>query len=116
MKFTRNLIIILLICTSCNEETNIPSGILEPNQMIDVMEDIYIAEGIVSSSDIINKEAERQKAIDYYSIIYKKHNIDSLQYRKSFEYYCQHPALMQDVNEQVINRLQKKQIDIYKQK
>lgn len=91
-----------------------PSDLLQPEKMTEVLEDIYLSEGIVANSGSQDRAAERQMAIDYYSVVYKKHKVDSTVFRKSFDYYSMHPKLMQQIHEQVIDRLSKKNLELYK--
>ncbi len=103
-----------LFLISCDSETNVPSDLLQKDKMTDVMEDIYLSEGIVANAGNADRTAERQMAIDYYNVAYKKHKVDSAVFRKSFDYYAMHPKLMQQIHEQVIDRLSKKNLELYK--
>ncbi|MDZ4758709.1 MAG: DUF4296 domain-containing protein [Bacteroidota bacterium] len=108
------ILFIVLLFASCDSETHVPSDLLQPDKMTEVMEDIYLAEGIVATSGSQDRIAERQLAIDYYSVIYKKHKVDSAVFRKSFDYYTIHPKLMQQVSDQVIDKLSKENLELYK--
>ncbi len=108
------ILFIILIFASCDTETDVPSDLLQPEKMTEVMEDIYLSEGIVANSGSQDRSAERQMAIDYYSVVYKKHKVDSAVFRKTFDYYTMHPKLMQQVSDQVIERLSKKNLELYK--
>lgn len=108
------ILFLVLLFASCDSETHVPSDLLQPEKMTEVMEDMYVAEGIVANSSNLDRAAERQMAIDYYSIVYKKHKIDSAVFRKSFDYYAMHPKLMQEISDKVIEKLNKKNIELYK--
>ena len=96
------ILFLVLLFVSCDSETTVPSDLLQPDKMTEVMEDIYLSEGIVASSGSPDRTAERQLAIDYYSVVYKKHKVDSTVFRKSFDYYTMHPKLMQQVSDHVM--------------
>ena len=108
------ILFIVLLFVSCSSETSVPNDLLQPDKMTDVMEDIYLSEGIVANIGSQDRAAERQMAIDYYSVVYKKYKVDSTIFRKSFDYYSMHPKLMQEIHEQVIDRLSKKNLELYK--
>lgn len=104
----------LLFVWSCESETTVPKELLQPDRMVDIMEDIYLAEGMVATSGSPDRASERQLAIDYYHVVYTKHHVDSALFRKSFDYYSMHPKLMQEVSDEVIERLNKKNMELYK--
>ena len=99
------LLTVTLFLISCGSKgVDLPDDILTKEQMVDLMIDIRIAEGMVStvtmgvdSAEVIYKALERR--------IFNEHGIDSASYVKSYTYYLKHPQLYLDVTDIVIDSL-----------
>ena len=102
--------IIFIVFISCGGEVDIPKDVLSPEKMSAIMTDIHLAEGAVVHSPDIRLEP-RQRAVDYYAAIYKKHRVDSVVFRKSFEFYAKHPQHFSGVYDQVLENLNKLQLN-----
>lgn len=98
------LLAVLLLVFSCKSDEEFPEGILTEREMVDLLIDIRIIEGKVSvlsvgrdSSRLLYKKLERE--------VFEKHKMDSLVYRKSYQYYMIHPELYLGVNNIVLDSL-----------
>ena len=82
----KKIFILLILITSCSDQ-NIPADLMSEQQMVDFLLDINI---INSSRAYINNSD-----LNYYNIkdtfLYKKHNIDSIQFVNSNSYYSSKP-------------------------
>lgn len=67
----------------------IPKDIIAPDKMKDILYDIHVADGYVST--ILLPDSSKKVAAAYYKGIYKKFGTDSAQYNKSMNYYYAHP-------------------------
>ncbi|MBO6494795.1 DUF4296 domain-containing protein [Roseivirga sp.] len=99
------LLTVALFLFSCkSDDSAVPDGILTQEQMVDLLIDIRIAEGMVGSvsmgldsADAVYKALEKR--------IFREHGVDSASYVKSYNYYLQHPKLYLDVTDIVIDSL-----------
>lgn len=66
-------------------KSGIPKDIIEPQKMENILYDIHIADGYVST--IYVQDSSKKVAAAYYDGIYKKFNVDSASYTKSIKYY-----------------------------
>lgn len=99
------LLTVILALFSCGSDDGaIPEDILNQQEMVAVMIDIRIAEGMVGSvslsldsADVLFKALENR--------VLEKHGLDSASYVKSYNYYLMHPKLFLDVTDIVIDSL-----------
>ena len=82
----RKLFILLILIMSCSNQDS-PSNLMSEQQMVDFLLDI----NIINSSRAYRNNSD----LNYYNIkdtfLYKKHNIDSLQFVNSNKYYSSNP-------------------------
>ena len=82
----RKLFILLILIMSCSNQDG-PSDLMSEQQMVDFLLDI----NIINSSRAYRNNSD----LNYYNIkdtfLYKKHNIDSLQFVNSNKYYSSNP-------------------------
>ena len=82
----RKLFILLILIMSCSNQDG-PSNFMSEQQMVDFLLDI----NIINSSRAYRNNSD----LNYYNIkdtfLYKKHNIDSLQFVNSNKYYSSNP-------------------------
>lgn len=109
MRTNQKILILLLsiaLLFGCHKKgDNVPDGILPKEKMVAVMIDIHIARAAFDFSVIQGDSLNR---VAYYDYIYKIHNVPKEQFIKSFNYYTEHPELMQKVYQEVIIELSKK--------
>jgi len=98
----RKIILIFLMFFSCLE--NKPDNLMSEKQMVDFLFDI----NIINSSRAYRNNSD----LNYYNIkdtfLYRIHDIDSMQFVKSNDYYSKNPKLYL----KIYNELQKKLIKI----
>ncbi|MBC8398930.1 DUF4296 domain-containing protein [Flavobacteriaceae bacterium] len=82
----RKLFILLILIISCSNQDS-PSDLMSEEQMVNFLLDI----NIINSSRAFRNNSD----LNYYNIkdtfLYKKHNIDSLQFVNSNKYYSSNP-------------------------
>ena len=82
----RKLFILLILIMSCSNQDS-PSDLMSEEQMVNFLLDI----NIINSSRAFRNNSD----LNYYNIkdtfLYKKHNIDSLQFVNSNKYYSSNP-------------------------
>lgn len=104
----------LLACAEQKKE-GIPSDILSKQKIADVMLDMHLLEAAMSLNtyrpDII-KNGDPAASFD----VFDKHKITKDQYNESFEYYAQHPELLNEVYQIVLENLSKMQAEVMNKK
>lgn len=104
----------LLACAEEKKES-IPSTILPEQKMAAVMLDMHLLEAAMSLNtyrpDIITK-GDLAVTFD----VFDKHKITKAQYNESFEYYAQHPELLNEVYQLVLENLSKMQAEAMNRK
>jgi hypothetical protein len=112
MKFSSVVMVFLLFFFSCKNDNKIPTSIIQPNLMADILVDIAIAEGFSESflfkdslskkDSVLNKEISR---------VLQTHNIKQQQFSKSYQYYASRPNLykvvMDSTNDRIIRAKEK---------
>lgn len=99
---------LLASCTAPEDKR--PDGLIDENQMAAILTEIHIAEsrvsrltlGSIDSSNIVYKHLESQ--------IFKKFNVDTATYRKSYVFYSAHPSDMEAIYQRITEKLKKRDI------
>jgi hypothetical protein len=106
----RRLAVVLIIClvtvAGCSNKDGVPGGILPREKMEQVMWDMaqadqYAALYVVKDSAHIDRKAETMRL---YEEVFRLHQVTREQFRKSYRYYLDHPALSQLLFDSVISR------------
>ena len=102
----KKILIITLIFYSCNlinkEKNNIPENLISEEKMINIIYDM----SLISVSKGINKRILENNGMKPKSYILNKHNIDSLQFVNSNEYYSKDLEKYLHIYESVLKRLE----------
>jgi hypothetical protein len=78
------LVISILFLLSCeNLEVKNPSNLISEDQMVEILYDVVL----INSAKGINKQLLQNNIKNPQAYVYKKHNIDSLQFAESNAYY-----------------------------
>ncbi len=103
----RVLLLILIIggCQSGNNEKNL---ILKKEKMTDVMVDVHLAEAVLRNKKISGEKLDKITS-DAYHKIFNKHAITKAQFDSSFAYYERNIEKFNEIYEEVIVRLNKRQ-------
>ncbi len=97
---------VLLLMVGCSDKDNIPSGIIPREKMEKVLWDMvqadqYAALYLVKDSARINVKTETQKL---YEEVFRLHQISRDDFRKSFQFYQEHPDLTRSVFDSLLVR------------
>lgn len=110
------LVLWFLICfTSCQDvqKPEMPNDLISQDKMVDILTDVYIS----NASRNVNHKLIKKRNLQLDSIIYKKHEVDSLQFVVSNAYYSSDLKVYKDLLSKVQGRLQtlqKEKDSIYK--
>ena len=83
MKTAFQLVIIVFLMSCENLEMKKPSNLISENQMVEILYDVVL----INSAKNVNKQLLEKNIKNPEAYIYKKHNIDSLQFVESNAYY-----------------------------
>ena len=78
------IFILILFLGSCTSNTILkkPDDLIPKDQMVELLTDLYLANG---GENI--KNADLKKNVNYYPLVFEKHNIDTLRFKKSNYFY-----------------------------
>ncbi len=107
MKKWLAILAILFLTTSCEEEEK-PAYVLNYDQMVSILIDIHISEGIASSLPI---DYDSSKVV--YNLlemdVFSKHGVTDSVFTHSLLYYLQDPPVMDYLYARVVDSLSMKQ-------
>jgi hypothetical protein len=92
-----------LLLFSCRGKDALPNGVLRPPEMKLVMWDMmradqFLSDYVFSRDSSLNHYMESAK---WYGDILAIHHVSQEEFRKSFNYYNTHPALMKDLMDSI---------------
>jgi hypothetical protein len=106
------LSVFLFSCRQGEKTVSIPSDVLPKERMALVITDIHLAEAEASLKTFPDTSSEKLN----FRKIFDKNNISKEQYDKSIAFYVDHPELLNEVYEQVLNELSRMQGEAAKSK
>ena len=99
---------VFIAFSSCDKpKPVIPAGVLTEKEMIPVLVDIHIAQS--ASALFVAGDSIKYDMNNLLPYILSIHKIDQAVYDSSISFYTRHPEIMQQMYEEVINELSKKQ-------
>jgi hypothetical protein len=84
-----------------------PDGVIKRDVMINLLTDIHLADGELTSVPQI-PDSTYKYGMGTYLQIFKKYGTDSAQFRKSFRYYTTHPDDLASIYDAVLKKLDAK--------
>ena len=106
MKQIQFLLTILILLTACNSN-RLPEGVLEEQKMVNVLTDLTVIDGYMSS--LMYTDTLRIEGKNYYATVYKNHNITRAVFDKSMKYYSTQPVLLDSMYSKVTKKLELKE-------
>lgn len=106
----KRLIIIcfsVLFLSGCTEN-NKPEGLLSEDEMVNVLIDIQITEGIASALPIAYDSSENLYKIMEREV-FEKHQVEDSVFTQSLRYYLQYPDVMDDMYAKILDSLAAKE-------
>lgn len=88
----------LSIMSSCSEKKK-PAHILDEQKMVNIMTDLHIIDGYMSS--LMYNDSTRTKGKNFYASVYDKHKITRAEYERSLKYYSMNPVLLDSMYSKV---------------
>ncbi|TAH29764.1 MAG: DUF4296 domain-containing protein [Cytophagales bacterium] len=104
---------LLIFLGNCGKSSiDIPKDILSRQKMRSVLIDIHLLEGKIAESGYIYPDTATINYVRGSKIIWKKHKIDSVYFRKSFQYYTQNPAILTQIYQEVVDSLSLREVKV----
>jgi len=99
----------MLIASSCNTKKELPAGVLDQAELINVIIEVELAQALIKLKFNTTDTIINQKEI--FDDVFIKMNIAESQFNTSLSYYSQQPKILLEIYEEVIVRLSKKQAE-----
>lgn len=112
MRYFSKIIVLLLILAGCQDVKypEKPENLLSKEKMVQMLADAYI--GNSSRSKSYNNRILRTNGVHLDSILYKKHQVDSLTFVKSNAYYASNLVIYTEIMTEVEKLLLTKKVSI----
>jgi predicted RNA-binding protein with PUA-like domain len=111
-KYNKLFFSVLIFLAACSGN-KVPDGIIGQNEMTNLLTDIHIVDGsmynVMQTPDSLYKYGT-----DKYRIVFSKYHTDSLQFKKSFQYYSSKPDKLQAIYEQITINIKQKSDSVNK--
>lgn len=89
--------------TACGEKT--PEGILSRQEMVKIMEDLYLSEEKVNHLSL-SRDSAKQVAAFLQEKVFESSNVNDSVFMKSFDYYMERPAQLELIYTALVDTLQ----------
>jgi hypothetical protein len=101
----------LSISPSCSKKpVTIPTGILTKEELVPVLVDVHLAQSVIDMNRL--RDTSGYTLYDYSTFIFKANHISKEKYDSSMAFYTGHPELLEEIYQDVINELSKKQSEV----
>jgi 3-hydroxyacyl-CoA dehydrogenase len=105
----QRLLIFFLLLTGCIRDEQAPPHVLPKEQIVSILIDIHIAEAKANRMSLRSYDSTQAYYKKLERDIFKKHQVDTAVYRKSFTYYMDHMKLMDEIYTAVVDSLNVKE-------
>ncbi len=93
--------------------SNVPDGIIKPDGMTNLMVDVHLVDGSIFDIDS-QPDSLYKHGIKRYDKVFKQHHTDSIQFKKSLNYYSLHTEQLEEMYAEIAEILQAKSDSIHK--
>ena len=98
---------------SCSKKSiTIPDNVLSKKEIVPVLVDIHLAQAAANRNQF--SDTVHNSLSDYTPFIFQSHRITKQKYDSSISFYTKYPELMDEIYQDVINELSKKQSEAQK--
>jgi len=99
-------LLLVLVALSCRSDNQVPSGVLPPAKMQELLWDMmradqFVVSFVLPADSTLQKEAEK---IKWYNRVLALHQVSEQQFKKSFSYYQDHPDLMASIMDSIARK------------
>jgi hypothetical protein len=89
--------------SSCAEKT--PEGILSKQEMVQIMEELYIAEEKLNHLSL-SRDSSKRIFTEIEAMVFENAAVEDSVFRRSFDYYMEHPKEMELIYTALVDTLQ----------
>ncbi|MGV8879161.1 MAG: DUF4296 domain-containing protein [Sphingobacteriaceae bacterium] len=93
----------LLFLMACMPQ--VPDGIIKEDKMIPLLIDIHLVDGYIYNMMNRPNDTVRKIAMNMYAAVYRRHQTDSIQFKKSFKYYSSRPEQLSKMYDVVVKKM-----------
>ena len=106
MNLIVKILVLVFVISACGDgrELEIPEDVIPRDTMASALLDMHLIEGAKVGQKIMG---DTLKATHYYEKMYHKYGISKEQFDRSFQFYSEHPEVMNNMYKEVIERLNK---------
>lgn len=94
---------LLLFLMACGPQ--VPDGIIKEDKMVPLLIDIHLVDGYIYNTMNRPNDTVRKIAMNMYAAVYRRHQTDSIQFKKSFKYYSSRPEQLSKMYEVVVKKM-----------
>lgn len=102
---------VLFLCSCSSDKA--PENLIDKEKFVPLMVDVHLADGYLATGSQFT-DSLRHRGNGLYEAVFKKYGVDSVQFKKSFQYYSYHLDDMNDIYKEVVARLTAKSDSIVK--
>jgi len=111
-KYNKLFFSVLIFLAACSSNKT-PDGIIPQAKMTNLLTDIHIVDG--SMYNIMQLPDSLYKyGTDKYLMVFRKYHTDSVQFKKSFQYYASNPEKLQAIYDQITINIKTKSDSVNK--
>lgn len=109
-------IFVLLLLLSCGGKNNdkIPEDVLPASTMSSILTDMHLVEGYINIRPT-NLDSVKSLGVGYRDEIYRNYQTTHEQFKRSFDFYNQHPVMLDSIYAEVITNLGRIEVEYRKQ-
>ena len=105
-KYNKLFFSVLIFLAACSGN-KVPNGIIAQDKMTNLLTDIHIVDGSIYSVMQL-PDSLYKYGTDKYQMVFRKYHTDSLQFKKSFQYYASNPDKLQAIYDQITINIKQK--------
>ena len=99
---------LLTLLTACDFTDKKPGNLIPADKMVNVLAEVHLAESKVSRLNLRGTDSANLVYKRLEQAIFKKYQVDTSAYTKSYIYYSSHPAEFEVLYQRVVEKLQKR--------
>lgn len=110
-------VLFCVLLFACSDETvvNIPDTVLPKQKMAEVLMDVHLLESSMNLNVYNMDRIAAENTTPGFDIL-RKNSVTKQQFDQSFDFYSQHPALLNEIYDSVLNNLSKMQAEVMNKK
>ena len=102
---TKFWVLSCIILLGCGGSNNVPEGVLNQEEMVDILLDVYVAQAKIAQTRSVKRDSAEVLYRYYQNYILEKKESDTVVFYNSLTYYFEHPEAFEVINEIVLDSL-----------